>query len=135
MRNSEGSLVTDSKKKAEILLKQFKSVFTPDSNPSPNQTDHIQQCPDIDQIVVSQDGVQKLLQDIKTEKATGPDSIPNLVLKECAKELSPAITCIFQASLDTGELPTTGPMLMYPRYTRKETSTQPKTTDPFPLPQ
>ena len=48
----------------------------------------------------------KLLQDIKTEKATGPDSIPNLVLKECAKEISPAITSIFQASLETGKLPT-----------------------------
>ena len=106
LRNTGGSLVTDSKKKAEILLKQFKSVFTPDSNPSPNQTDHIQQCPDIEQIIISQDGVTKLLQDIKTEKATGPDSIPNLVLKECAKEISPAITSIFQASLETGKLPT-----------------------------
>ena len=48
----------------------------------------------------------KLLLNIQAAKACGPDGIFNLVLKECAHELTPSISRIFQCSLDTGLLPT-----------------------------
>jgi hypothetical protein len=35
----------------------------------------------------------------------GPDQIPNIVLKTCAKGLAPGMTKIFQKSIDCGELP------------------------------
>lgn len=35
----------------------------------------------------------------------GPDQIPNIVLKTCAKTLAPGMTKIFQKSIDCGELP------------------------------
>ena len=35
----------------------------------------------------------------------GPDQIPNIVLKTCAKSLAPGMTKIFQKSIDCGELP------------------------------
>ena len=57
-------------------------------------------------IIVSRDGVLKLLQGIKENKATGPDGIPGKLLKECAKELADVYTVLFQASLDQGEVPT-----------------------------
>ena len=38
-------------------------------------------------------------------KATGPDSIPGKLLKEAATELAPALTTIFQTSLDQGRIP------------------------------
>ena len=59
----------------------------------------------IERITVTEQGVLKLLQHINTNKAIGPDNIPNQILKECAKELAPGITCIFQSSLDSGSLP------------------------------
>ena len=59
----------------------------------------------ISDITVTEDGVLKLLKNIQTAKAPGPDSIPNRVLKECASELAPSITLLFQKSLDTGCLP------------------------------
>ena len=59
----------------------------------------------ISDITVTEDGVLKLLKNIQTAKAPGPDSIPNHVLKECASELAPSITLLFQKSLDTGCLP------------------------------
>ena len=37
-------------------------------------------------------------------KAPGPDKIPNILLKECAAELSPVITHRFQNSIDSGTL-------------------------------
>jgi hypothetical protein len=46
-----------------------------------------------------------LLQDINPSKASGPDGIPNRILKECASQIAPSLTVIFQKSIDTGTLP------------------------------
>ncbi|KAL8561533.1 hypothetical protein ACOMHN_057227 [Nucella lapillus] len=59
----------------------------------------------IPRIHIHPEGVLKLLRDINPNKAPGPDKIPNLVLKECAPNLAPALTTLFQYSLDTGDLP------------------------------
>ena len=49
--------------------------------------------------------VEKLLTNINPSKASGPDNIPNRILKECAIHLAPILKTILQCSLDTGELP------------------------------
>ena len=54
---------------------------------------------------VAGDIVVKLLRNIKTSKAPGPDGLPDRMLQECAAEIAPAITAIFQKSVDSGELP------------------------------
>ena len=46
-----------------------------------------------------------LLHDLKPNKASGPDMIPNHVLKEAAVEIAPFLVLLFQASLDRGILP------------------------------
>ena len=99
---SHGQLISDSEKKANILVNQFSSVFTRDDCDSPSLTKSAY-C--MDDIVITVAGVLKLLQDINVNKAMGPDSIPNKVLKECASELSHGIAKLFQYSLDTGTLP------------------------------
>jgi len=38
-------------------------------------------------------------------KASGPDDIPNRLLKELSTELAPAMTAFFNQSLQTGQLP------------------------------
>ena len=50
-------------------------------------------------------GVNKLLSDLKTHKATGPDSIPAYVLKSAADQLAQILTRLYQYSLDFGEIP------------------------------
>ena len=56
-------------------------------------------------VVVDQEGVLKLLKDIKVNKAVSPDGIPNKALKLAADEIAPVITFIFQQSLDESYLP------------------------------
>ena len=56
-------------------------------------------------VEISESGIAKLLRDVDPSKASGPDNIPNRVLKECADSLAPALTLIFQRSVDTGTLP------------------------------
>ena len=54
---------------------------------------------------MNENGVRKLLQGLNINKAVGPDNIPNRILKECAEEITPAVTNIFQRSIDSSELP------------------------------
>ena len=61
--------------------------------------------PDINHLQVNQQGVFKIMNNLNTSKAIGPDNIPNIILKDCAAELSPGLIKIFQLSLDSGTLP------------------------------
>ena len=104
LKNSEGYIQSDSKKKADILNEQFQSVFTeedlsnkPDKGPSPYT--------EMENIEICEKGVLKLLLKIKPNKATGPDEIPAAMLRTAAEELAPILTKLFQVSLNTGYVP------------------------------
>ncbi|KAH3711212.1 hypothetical protein DPMN_070714 [Dreissena polymorpha] len=47
-------------------------------------------------ITVSANEVQKLISNLKPDKAVGPDNIKHLVLKELRSQISPIITLLFQ---------------------------------------
>ena len=75
-----------------------------------DDTDHLltmshPKYPNIENITISIKGVEKLLDNINIHRASGPDKIPNIILKTRSKEISPALVNIFQQSLDTGTLP------------------------------
>ena len=50
-------------------------------------------------------GVIKQLTSLKPNKASGPDQIPPWFLKEYAHEIGPILTLIYQASIDSGIVP------------------------------
>ena len=58
----------------------------------------------MDDIVVSNEGVTKLLKGLNPSKVLGPDGL-HRVLKELATELGPVFAHLFQKSFDTGEIP------------------------------
>ena len=99
-----GILHHDRKTKALLLSNQFRSVFTLDDD-----TDHLHtmshpKYSNIENITICIEGADKLLDNINIHIASGPDKIPNIILKTCSKEISPALANIFQQSLDTGTL-------------------------------
>ena len=96
-------LNSDSKVKAQILNEQFQSVFTKedDSCPQLEGPSH----PPITTLDISVEGVRKLLSELRVNKASGPDNIPNRVLRELADELAPALHLIFTQSLSSNQLP------------------------------
>ena len=103
---SDGQLHPDGGKKAEILNKQFTSVFTSDEEDVNSETTlEGPSIAPIDQIIVSEAGVAKMLRNLDKKKACGPDYLPCRLLKELAEELSSIYADIFQCSLDSGELP------------------------------
>ena len=97
--------ITSDRGKADALANQFSSVFTkeseddvrPDFPPSPYA--------DMPDIIVSTDGVAKLLRELKTSKAVEPDEITNKALKLAADVIAPILQVMFQQSLDSGILP------------------------------
>ena len=55
--------------------------------------------------VIEEESVRKALACQNTRKAAGPDGISNSTLRHCADQLAPALTCIFNESLQTGIVP------------------------------
>ena len=101
----KGFLHADPMTKANILNRQFTSVFSSDDG-SPLPDLGTNKYPDIGSITVCQNGVTKLLRNVKPFAAlSGPDEIATRLLKETAEEISPAITLLFQASLNQGIVP------------------------------
>ena len=92
----DGIAYSDARMKANILNNQFTSVFTsedplpplPDLGPSPH--------PAASDITITQEGVQKLLCHLNPHKATGPNQVSPRLLKETAKQISPALTWYFK---------------------------------------
>ena len=56
-------------------------------------------------IVVTIEGVKKLLDKSNPNKATGPDQIPAWILKECSAELAPILTLVLNESLKQCKVP------------------------------
>ena len=56
-------------------------------------------------IIITDKGIEKLLVNLNPSKATGPDGLPPRVLKELSKELAPILGNIFRLSLSTGAVP------------------------------
>ena len=100
----DGVLHTDSHDKAEILNRQFVSVFTKDVLGT-NRLLHGPSYPPIGGLTISTRGVEKLLAGINPSKAGGPDQVPCRFLKEMSTVLAPILSAIFQQSLDSVALP------------------------------
>ena len=106
---SSGKLFTEDQDKARILNTQFQEAFSPGTTFTKDQ--FATRCkmegefPPMKDITFSQNGVMKLLGNLNPHKAMGPDNIPPMILKECATELAPAVTAIFQTSYTTGDIP------------------------------
>ena len=89
--------------KAEALNKQFKSVFTTETEFKPAQAQP--RFPSMPPIHISSLGVLKLLQQLNPTKASGPDNLSPRVLRELSQQIAELLTIIFQRSLNEGVLP------------------------------
>ncbi|XP_072041206.1 uncharacterized protein [Amphiura filiformis] len=85
------------------LVSDNKGKEPPGVVPEPPCLDH--DIPSIPEIEIKEEGVQKLLKDLKVNKAAGNDGITPWILKTTAEVIAPALTIIFRSSLETGKLP------------------------------
>ena len=102
LKSDRGHPVRDPLKKAELIHKQFDSVFSNPSPPVQANLDESTKVPTIPDIEVTSPGIRKLLEKIDPHKATGPDNIPCQFLKTHAVKMADVFRTLFQASLNQG---------------------------------
>ena len=95
----DGLSFCDRQNQANIMGNQISSVYTKEDTTDlqdlgPSNTQRALP------LNVDAKGIQKLLQDLKPHKATGPDSIP-----AAADELAPGLAHLFQISIDNLKIP------------------------------
>ena len=102
--NHEDSIATSSQEKANLFNLFFSTNFSaavheqpPDSNTFIN--------PDLADVRLEVAEVRLLLTTMNANKASGPDNLPGTLLKECAAELAPSLTLLFNLSLSSGHIP------------------------------
>ena len=96
-----GILKTDTLDRVNICNKKFQSAFTRESDaeiPSKGTSSFTP----IGEITVDPKGILKLLNNLKIHKASGPDGLSAMVLKECSYEIAPLLALIYNESLDQG---------------------------------
>ena len=102
--DKDGFLQSDSQKKSDALNNQFQSVYTREDTsnlPNKGRIPH----PTMKNITENIPGVINLLKNSNSYKAAGPDTIPTFIIKTAGEELAPALTKIFQKSLNSGTVP------------------------------
>ena len=105
LNKSDGSKTKSDLEKAEVLNDFFQSVFTsePDGDlPAPPEYNYGNELEDF---VITVEKVKKILSSLKVDKASGPDGINPLFLKETSDTLALPIAIIFRKSLAEGKIP------------------------------
>ncbi len=100
--NQQGTSSVD---KANIFNTFFFNNFTPRESGSTLPVINVLQNPDLSEITLTVAEVRLALESIDISKATGPDQLSGKVLKECAAQLAPSLTLLFNKSLQLGIVP------------------------------
>ena len=101
----QGKMHADPVDKANILNRQYESVFTKEEEEEDTPVLQGNPYPEMPNITICQEGVQKLLKKINPHKASGPDMILARILKDLSDVIAPVLTVIFQKTLTHGEVP------------------------------
>ena len=101
----DNKLIVDPKQQAQILNGYFGSVFTRSSSQLPTTTPRDPDAQTIKDIWVSEGCVEKAIDQLNENSASGPDEIPSRVIKELKQQLLKPLTILFTESLKSGKIP------------------------------
>ena len=105
LKDETNVLTSNPAKKADLIHKQFDSVFSDDTKNIPQEFDPEERLSTMTPIKITHNGILKLLLNLDPNKAVGPDQVPGKFLKLCAYEIADIYVILFQASLDQGIVP------------------------------
>ena len=104
--NFDGKIIVSDVDKAQCLNNYFVSTFTVENQDSFQAK--VKLFPDMPDILVTEQGVLKLLSSLDTKKSLGPDNLSPLVLKEARNVITGILTLhlqsIFVIEASTGRL-------------------------------
>jgi hypothetical protein len=105
--DTNGNLITSEIEKANLLNDYFKSVFTIDNGLLPEFSTRFP--PDspkiIDDIKISPEIINRILLDLKSNSAAGPDNIPSIFYKKSTAAISYPLSIMFRSFIDLHGIP------------------------------
>ena len=125
----KNSLRFDDKGKADLLQRQFLSVFTKESSEgvpklSPRTASFITR------LCVLEEDVQKKLRSLNPYKSCGPDEIQSRLLRELADYLAGPIAALFNSTLHSREVPADWKKLTFLQSSKRAPKVWLQTTAP-----
>ena len=107
MKNGSGQWIKDPKEKAELFAKTFRDKS---ALPPPRGNEYNDVADNVSRqmsgfLPIRQRHVQRILQNLREDSATGPDELPARILKRCAKVLALPITMLARQLLQSGVWP------------------------------
>ena len=132
LKDENNNVIESNRGKANVLNNHFQSVFTnedttniPSKGPSPFT--------EIEDIIVTSPGIEKQLQNLKPNKAAGPDQISPWILKNFANECARMLQIIYIQSYETGNLPSEWKTAVVSPIHKKDDKSSPKNYRPISL--
>lgn len=105
LKKDDGSKTKSDEEKAEVLNAFFQSVFTKEGEDELPPPPIFKFDNELNDINIQIDKVEKLLHDLHTGKACGPDGLHPLILSKASVALAKPITMLFRQSLEEGVIP------------------------------
>jgi hypothetical protein len=105
LKDNDGNAVTGDEEMADLLNQSFKTCFTREDTRSVPEPGNLNPRTILDRVDFCERDVRKKIKDLRPESAAGPDGIGARVLLELADGLAPALTSIFNKSMEEGVVP------------------------------
>ncbi|KAL5270243.1 hypothetical protein ACHWQZ_G001096 [Mnemiopsis leidyi] len=107
--DNDESIITDTKKMADLLQEQFSSVFSDPDSPDVKDpsfpTPVIEHPQEFEDFEISEEIILSAIKEINADSAPGPDGVPPILLKNCAKELCSPLRIIWEESFERSNVP------------------------------
>ena len=105
--DKNGNLITADIDKANLLNDYFKSVFITDDGLLPDFPSRLPPgSSEIHDINISPEIITKILRDLKSNSAAGPDNIPSIFYKKTSVAISYPLSIMFRTFIDLHDIPT-----------------------------
>ena len=104
LKNDAGDIIVSDCEKAEILNRQFSSVFINDNGIPCNLNQHVVDNPLIN-VNFPPSLVYKQLEKLTPKLSRGPDNLPSIFYKKLSVGLAQPLSTIFEVSFTSGKLP------------------------------
>ncbi|CAM1307199.1 ARSA (predicted) [Pycnogonum litorale] len=105
LKKQDGTKTSTEEEKANTLNDFFRSVFTVENpGPLPDPPEY-EVREELTHIKIQQTSLKKILENLKPDKAPGPDGIPPRILAKSAEQIAYPISILYQRSLDSGTTP------------------------------
>ena len=104
--NENNEYTSSSSKMANLLSKQYSSVFCEPSDTSPYFTmEENENDPTITDIEFTEQDIVDAIDELKNTSASGPDGLAAIFLKKCKEPLARPLFCLWRKCLDQGITP------------------------------